>query len=247
MRWLTYFEENRNRSRRIPWESGISLDPTLLDPLLSSLRRFQLGESGDGVHLIRRARATGDADYAACALLFVAEEMRHAEWMKRVLDMFGVDSLRSHWTDVAFLLVRRAMGLHTELMAFLAAEMIGLHYFRMLRDGVRDPLLRAMFGEIVEDESGHISFHADRLRGWYQGLPSALRLFPRLFMRGLYEIATLVVLFDHRRLLRALDISPQHFLQGCDRIYDATAAQLFSVGGGTNGIGSRGPLGEIGS
>jgi len=246
MNWLRYFEENRDRNRSIPWELGISIDPKLREPLLASLRRFQIGESGDGAHLIRRARATGDAEYAECARLFIAEEIRHSEWMKRVLDLCGVELLRRHWSDAAFMLARRMMGLHTELLAFLAAEMIGLHYFRMLRDGVDDPVLRSMFGEIVRDESGHIGFHVDRLRKWYGGLSPLLRRIPRLFLRTLYEVATLVVLFDHRHLLRGLGISPRDFLQGCDRIYDATAVRIFSAARESGSVDLATPMQNFG-
>ena len=61
MDWLAYFERNRASRMEIPWERGIAVEPDLRVPLIHSLRRFQVGEQGDGNHLKRGAAAKGGA------------------------------------------------------------------------------------------------------------------------------------------------------------------------------------------
>ncbi|MDF6103118.1 hypothetical protein [Gordonia hongkongensis] len=56
------------------WSAGSRLDPAIV----RSLQKFQVGESGDGAHLIANAAAAGDRDYEAAVRLFVAEEQNHA-------------------------------------------------------------------------------------------------------------------------------------------------------------------------
>jgi len=61
--WLEYFEDNRSKRPLVPWEQGIHVPPHLRDPLIRSLQKFQLGESGEGRNLKRHARETGDTVY----------------------------------------------------------------------------------------------------------------------------------------------------------------------------------------
>ncbi|MYR07382.1 ferritin-like domain-containing protein [Gordonia sp. SID5947] len=65
-----------------PWSDGSRLDPAIV----RSLQKFQVGESGDGAHLIANAAATGDRDYEAAARLFVAEEQNHARMLRILAD-----------------------------------------------------------------------------------------------------------------------------------------------------------------
>ena len=59
--WLDYFQHNRAHRFDIPWERGVNPDPCLCGPLIASLQRFQVGESGTGSHLRVKAAATNKA------------------------------------------------------------------------------------------------------------------------------------------------------------------------------------------
>src|SRR5690349_18496076 len=97
--WLNYFEHNRIHRHEIPWERGIQVEPYLRAPLIRSLQKFQLGESGEGRHLRRRTAAAGDAAYAAAITLFIREEQEHARLMGKVLGQLNAPLLKKHWSD----------------------------------------------------------------------------------------------------------------------------------------------------
>ena len=85
MSWYEYFTRNASISEQIPWEFGIHAEPHLQPELIRSLQRFQVGEQGDGKHLIMGARRSGDAEYVATIKLFIREEQRHAQLLALLL------------------------------------------------------------------------------------------------------------------------------------------------------------------
>lgn len=227
MEWTAYFERNCASRLTIPWEREILVEPQLRAPLIRSLQRFQVGEQGDGLHLRTAAAATGDADYAYAVALFVAEEQEHARLLARLLRGMGGTLLRRHWSDICFVALRRLSGLHLELMVLLVAEMIAKRYYRALHEGTADPVLKTAFAQILHDEVGHVAFHCDYLRRAFAALPPPLRLLIRAGWRLLFWVVCLVVLYDHRAVLRAVGVAPGAFLRDCGLIFDETAAAIF--------------------
>jgi len=80
--WCDYFRQNAASLLRIPWGMGAQLTQAERSAIAKSLQAFQLGESGEGRHLIRvateYAARTGDEEYVTALRLFIAEEQRHA-------------------------------------------------------------------------------------------------------------------------------------------------------------------------
>jgi hypothetical protein len=228
MNWLNYFEHNRTHRREIPWERGIHLAAHLRAPLIRSLQRFQLGESGEGRHLRRRAAQTGDAHYAACIDLFIKEEQEHARLMAMVLRSVNAPLLKSHWSETCFIWMRHLMGLHSQLLVLLVPEMLAKRFFRALHEGLGDPVLRAVFGQILYDEEGHLAFHADYLNDRLSRLPFHQRISMLVGWRALFNLVCLAVLVDHGLLLRAVGVSPAIFWRDSALIFDEVAAAIFS-------------------
>src|SRR5437899_10303050 len=133
--WLKYFENNRRHRREIPWKKSIALAHHLRGPLIRSLQRFQVRESGEGHHLRKLAARTGDPAYQNAIDLFIKEEQEHARLMARILSKLNAPLLARHWSDICFVLLRRLFGLHHELLVLLIPEMIAKRYFRALQDG----------------------------------------------------------------------------------------------------------------
>ena len=134
-KWLNYFEQNQRNRMPVPWEKGIQVELLVSAPLIRSLQKFQLGESGEGRKLKRDAKDTGDMIYAAAIDLFIKEEQEHSRLMARILKQLNAPLLQSHWSDWCFVSLRHLFGLHQELMVLLLPEMIASRYFRVLHEG----------------------------------------------------------------------------------------------------------------
>src|SRR5690348_12736773 len=113
--WLDHFTANRARPRPTTWTGDVNVPPALRAPLVRSLQRLQVGEKGEGRHLRRAARATGDARYAMAVDLFLAEEQAHARLLAALLAALGASVLARHWSDGGFIWLRHRAGLYGEL------------------------------------------------------------------------------------------------------------------------------------
>jgi hypothetical protein len=226
--WLDHFEQNRVNRSPVPWAIGIRVESQLREPLIRSLQKFQLGESGEGRNLKRHAAATGDATYAAAISLFIQEEQEHARLMGKILHELNAPLLKSHWSDWCFVSLRHLFGLHQELMVLLLPEMIAKSYFRALHDGTKDEVLRAVFGQIAQDEDGHLAFHVEYLRRAFVKMSFSRRMLMLILWRLVFRATCVVVMLDHRAVLRAAGAKPQAFWSDCGQIFDEVAAGIFS-------------------
>lgn len=207
-RWTTELEA-KARARTRTGDPDRSRGATLPPALIRSIQRFQVGESGDGANLISKADAAGDPTYAAAVRLFVAEEQNHARLLARLLNAAGHQPISRHWTDAAFVHLRRAFGLRLELMVLSVAEVIAVPYYSALRDGAPDQLTTRTAALIVADEQRHIPFHTQRLRAAFA--PTPLRPLIRAAWWLILYVAIAVVLYDHGPALRQLRITRTEF------------------------------------
>jgi hypothetical protein len=232
--WRRYFENNAQHRTQIPWHAPGRIDEKLSGPLIHSLQRFQVGESGGSGCLQRAAQKTGDADYIAAIELFAAEEAEHGRLLAQMLERLGAPLLQSHWSDNLFIVLRRIggrrlSGLCVELMTLLIAEMIAKRYYRALYEGSDDEALRAMCAQILRDEIGHVSFHCDFLHEAFARVSPARRVLARATWKFFYRAACYLVLFDHRGVFKATGVSAREWLRSTDLIFRITAAQIFGA------------------
>lgn len=228
-KWLNYFQQNKINRIDIPWQLGITPEPHLRDPLIASLQRFQVGETGEGRHLMKGARHTGDADYIQAMQLFIDEEHEHARLLAEILKQLNAPLLGRHWSDGAFVVLRHLAGLRTELLILLVAEMIAKCYYRVLRDGTSDVVLRTLFTQIIRDENGHVAFHCDYLRSSLGQWPKPARRILRLLWRMVYRAACLVVMLDHRPVLLACGVSTGTFWRETGAIFSRDSASALGL------------------
>jgi len=226
--WLNYFEHNRKNCPPVPWENGIYVEPHLRAPLIRSLQKFQLGESGEGRKLKRHAKETSDAIYAAAIDLFIKEEQEHARLMEKILRALNAPLIEKNWSDRCFIFTRQLFGLHQELMVLLLPEMIAKRYFRALHDGTRDVILRAVFSQIAQDEDGHLAFHIEFLRRAFEKMSFTGKIFALVVWRIAFRATCVAVILDHRAVLRAIGMKPRQFWNDCGQIFDEVAAGIFS-------------------
>ena len=228
MNWLSYFEYNRDHRMRISWDLPIALSKYVRKQFIRSLQKFQVGESGEGRHLRKRAAQTGDAQYIASVGLFIKEEQEHARLMAGILKSLGAPLISGHWSDVCFILLRRLFGLKEELLILLIPEMIAKRYFKALHDGIDSPVVRQVCAQICHDEDAHVSFHTNYLNKFYSPLPFHERMIIQTLWRFVFRGACLVVLWDHGAILRAAGVRTITFWNDCGRIFDEATAVIFS-------------------
>ncbi|MFE9390937.1 ferritin-like domain-containing protein [Streptomyces sp. NPDC006784] len=210
-KWTRRFEDEhaRRQAQGDPdWEQGA----TLPSAVWAGIQRFQVGEDGDGANLIDKADQAGDPDYGQAVRLFVAEEQNHARLLARLLTAGGRATLPGHWSDAAFVRLRRLMGLRTELLMLMIAEVVALRYYRALRDGTDDSLTSDVAGRILADEQRHVPFHCERLHASLAELPRALRRPTMALWRLVLLAVSLVVAADHGSGLRRLGIKRSRFV-----------------------------------
>jgi hypothetical protein len=215
--WVEHFEQNHavhaSTDAAIGFDGVCEILEAVRGPLIASIRRFQLGESGDGEQLLRKAAKAGDAEYLDAARLFVGEEQQHAALLLRLLGYLGGEQMRKHWSDAVFVRLRRLMGLRTELMVLTVAEVVALSYYGGLATDGPDPVVRAVAGRIVADEHPHVRFQQDRLRIGFARSGILARLLAFAFWWTTAIGATVVVAIDHGPLLDAIGYRRTRFVR----------------------------------
>jgi hypothetical protein len=205
--WRSHFETQALRPLpAAPADILLKVPEAWRAPLCASLARFQLGEGGEGriAREIERATLPGiDDDYRAALKLFVREEGRHARILAGMVRSLGGTLLRASWSERLFVAGRRLMGLRLKLLVLLAAEVIGLGFYALLARRLGACSIGEQLSEIAADEGMHLEFHADFFRGQVGG---AGRWLFRAAWWSVAGLACVVLLVDHRRTLRALEI-----------------------------------------
>lgn len=227
--WIRQFAaraEERGTGRSEPdWGRAARLRPEIV----RSVQRFQVGESGDGANLLRKAAAAGPSDYADAARLFVAEEQNHARLLAMLLGAADAPLLAWHWSDAVFVRLRRALGLRLELMVLLIAEVVALGYYRALRDGAGDGLTSRVAGLILTDERGHVPFHCQRLRAEFARWPRWARRAIDVPWSLLLCGTVLLVAFDHGPALRRLGVGKWQFVDEVTREFRAAVRSVLRI------------------
>lgn len=204
-RWSMLFSSRRNRP--IPIIVGDYSQYTWSSTLAKSLAIFQLGESGGGT-VIQQARMSPlhgiDPAYCNSIKWFVDEEHRHAEILANCVYALGGKCIENNWTASLFVVGRRLLGLRLKVVVLLAAEVVGLCYYKLLAMRLPGGELRNSLDELASDEQAHLKFHSDFLRLYAQGILPGL-IFTLLWRLVMY-IAAIVVIVDHRRVLREMRI-----------------------------------------
>lgn len=228
--WLAYYEGNA-RGDHAPGVALYSEVPEALrEPLSASLARFQLGESAGGrIHeeIATLPDRTLDAPTRRAIQLYIEEEWRHARELSLIIGGLGGRLLEAHWTNGAFTACRRLLGLRTKMMTLAIAEVVGIVYYRALASGAGSPALATSLERIASEEAQHLDFQADFFDhaiacrpAWFR---PTYRLLLRFLMVGILAAALVVLLLDHRRVLRLLAVTPRSVIAGSWRELRARA------------------------
>ncbi|MBS2006755.1 MAG: hypothetical protein JST01_06940 [Cyanobacteria bacterium SZAS TMP-1] len=223
--WLSYFENNWKNKARPALPEKIALADNVRQPIIRSLQRFQIGESGDGTYLKKFAAASNDPIYEQCIDLFVKEENTHATILAQMISGLDGQLITWHWSNLLFTNLRRMVGLKTELFVLLIAEIIGKCFYKVCADNLEDRAMKDTFTAIVMDEIFHLEFHSTFMRKAMHNYSHTAR---RLVYFGWYALffgACVVFIADHRAALKALKVTPTAFFKDCMGTFDHAAAK----------------------
>ena len=204
--WKLFFAARSDR----PAPAILDDDPALAElpaSVARSLAIFQLGESGGGtvVQQVRLSRLPGvDNDFADAMAYFVEEEHRHAELLACCVRALSGRLIRRNWTAGLFVFGRRLIGLRLKVMVLLAAEIVGICFYHLIGSRLPASGMQRLLQQIEEDERAHLAFHCQFLRAQFSAFPN--RLVFKAVWRLLMFAAAIVVLVDHRQVLRDLGI-----------------------------------------
>lgn len=206
-KWIHHFGTANRKHRPEPdWDAPLRMDERKRAALAATLAQYQLGDGGGPCRLIardaERLRAGHDAVRQVIDLWF-AEEAEHSRLLggavRRLRGTFVEDSFAFR----LFNRCRRAFGAQFEMKVLLIVEIVSTAYYRLIRKSCGDEPIGQMCRLILRDESGHITFHRDRLAGSHPGGVS--RLWTATFY-GLGAACAAFLWLSHGRWLRPLGI-----------------------------------------
>jgi hypothetical protein len=229
--WLSYFQDNKQARIEISFPRELDISPAVRTPLIRSLQRFQIGETGEGKHLKKYATTTKDSTYEECIDLFIKEEQYHARVLAQMIQSMDGMLLSWHWSDLAFIVLRRMLGLKTELFILLIAEIIGKCFYRACADKLENRLLSDSFSLIVLDEIGHLEFHSSFLHEQMKAFPVWVRQIVHYIWSMMFFTACIVFVADHKRTLNALNVMPKDFITDCSNTFHRAATRALHVEG----------------
>ncbi|PJZ58517.1 sugar transferase [Leptospira barantonii] len=206
--WRDHFRKNEHRPLPKIVSEVLELRPNEMSSIAYSLAIFQLGESGEGriAKEIDKTILFGIDDFYREALkLFVKEEGRHARILGECVRALKGELIESNWTERLFHFGRRLLGVRLKLMVLLAAEVVGICFYRKIAEKIPNGFVKSALLEVVKDEEKHLKFHGDFFRVRVKTFLSKI-LF-RILWRTISIAACITVILDHRKTFRILGIS----------------------------------------
>lgn len=226
--WLSYFQHNKNLRPLVHLPDLIEMEEHIRAPLIRSLQKFQIGETGEGKHLKKFAKRIGDQDYIQCIDLFIREEQAHGQVLAEVIRSLDGTLITWHWSDLVFILLRRMLGLKTEIFILLIAEVVGKCFYKAVADKVQDERLREIFSLIVLDEIAHLSFHSQFLFTQLLSKTFIKKALVHYVWSLIFYTACFVFILDHRKTLNALGVTAAEFVERCSREFNRSAVAVFA-------------------
>jgi hypothetical protein len=118
------------------------------------------------------------------------------------------------------------MGMRMKVLVLLAAEVVGICYYKLLALHLPDGELRSLLEELARDEEAHMQFHSAFLRMCTPGIVRSFIF--KVMWRLVTFCAAVVVSIDHRHGLRALNISLPQVWRRWMYLVRETEAQVIS-------------------
>jgi hypothetical protein len=206
-KWIEHFICN-SAQQRIDWSIEPSISSKEVSTILHSLQAWQLGETSNGVHLIRAstlyAQKINDPDYIKAVKLFIKEEQKHGNNLGKYLDAINKPRIKSDWGDSLFRKIRyynTSMEIWT--LAVITVESAAQVFYQSLKDATGCKLLKQICVDILIDEAYHIDFQTERMAIIFNSKSSAGKLAGRNIYLFFFFATSLIVWLAHGKLFKA--------------------------------------------
>jgi hypothetical protein len=221
--WLNHFEYHAAKPRRLSAEASDVLTGEERAAIAESLAAFRLG--GERATQLLGAAERFAAAHACPQLtrivsLLIHEEERHAALLGAFLEAHGLPRRRPGALRRLFGRLRWRATFGPALALLLAADLIGIVYYRALETATRCERLRALSRMVLADEHAHVGFESAlflQLRSARTGARGALE---RGAHRALFTAMALAAWLRHGRLLRRAGYGPASFVTACRAQYE---------------------------
>jgi hypothetical protein len=211
-KWIHRFGTSNRLNRTEPdWGAPLVLPEEKRKALALSLAEYQLGDGGGPCRLI-----AGDAEDLRASDprvkevidLWFKEEAEHSRLLSGAVTRLGGAFVTDTFAFRMFNHCRRALGAQYEMLVLLLVEIVSTAYYHVICRHCDDEPVAHMCLLILRDESGHVSFHRERLSGLYpEGVSAAWEL---QFMALGWACAGFLWL-GHRRWLKAIGATRAEF------------------------------------
>lgn len=202
--WRDHFRASESAEPNFPWGDAYVLTAPERATIAASIQQFQLGEGSEGRRLLMRglaySRATRDPYFIRALRLFIREENRHSAWLLRFMRREGIRSVRKHWVDSVFRVLRGLAGLELSLRVLVTAEIIAVPYYTALRGATSSELLQALCERVLGDEAAHLRFQASMVGRIACGRSPLIALAISRLHRLFLTCTVFVVWMEHKRV-----------------------------------------------
>ncbi|RYE11736.1 MAG: ferritin-like domain-containing protein [Sphingobacteriales bacterium] len=228
--WIRHFKINAAQ-QRVDWSIAPDVTRDEINTFLHSLQAWQLGETSEGVHLIKAAtkyaRKIGDPDYVEAVSLFIKEEQKHGNNLGAYLDSIQQPRVQHNWGDSLFRKIRyfnSSMEIWT--LAVITVESTAQIFYQSLKNATNCRLLKDICTDILIDEAHHITFQTERLEIILEDKAPFSKAWRAPVYKVFFYVTTCLVWYAHKKLFRAGGITFFTYLKKMRHKYNKTLKGL---------------------
>lgn len=146
---------------------------------------------------------------------FILEENRHSQALKKYMDIYKIDSVKSMWLDNIFRILRKLMGLECEVIVLVTAEMIALSYYTALSNATNSNVLKTICKQMLNDELKHVILQSDTLHKISKMRNKVLNCIMRIIRKIIMRETCFVVWHKYKKLFVKGNYPYQKFKKHC--------------------------------
>lgn len=231
--WLAYFRYNNQHLLKLDFSKNNELNKKEIELISPSIKAFQIGEGSKGIHLRKAvfdfSNKTNDLVYPEIMELFIKEETRHSQTLKKFMDIYQIPTNTYHVLDYIFCCLRKIFRLQGKIVVLVTAEIIALSYYSALSNATHSKLLKKICKQMLNDELMHVIFQSYtlfRISKTQKELQNKTIIF---FRKILMDITLTIVWANYKKLFLKGNYPYNKFRKACF-IYLQESIQIQKTG-----------------